>query len=276
MSNPTEFISIDPAGRRLALTRSGVGTPTVVLETGLGAESDEWEPVQREVAQFTQVCRYDRANRGQSDPAPKPRSAQDAVNDLHMLLVTAKVPAPYVLVGHSLGGIIVRLYAHQNPGEVAGLVLVDSAHEDQFALMSPHFPAPFPGEPDSLTQLRAFWTAGWSDPNRNGEGVDFLATRTQAQTIGSLGDTPMLMLTGADWIKQAPPGSEDGARLQARWEGLQSEIMQLSSHAQQILVKSSGHFIQREQPEVIVAAIRQMVEQVRGQATGAMQSPNQL
>src|SRR6476620_3334780 len=92
MSNPTEFISIDPAGRRLALTRNGVGAPTVVLETGLGAESDEWEPVQREVAQFTQVCRYDRANRGQSDPAPKPRSAHDCVEDLRALLSAPKLP----------------------------------------------------------------------------------------------------------------------------------------------------------------------------------------
>jgi hypothetical protein len=131
--------------------------------------------------------------------------------------------------------------------------------------MSPHFPAPFPGEPESLTQLRDFWSTGWRDPNRNGEGVDFLATRTQAQTIGSLGDMPMLVLTAAEMIKQAPPGSEDAARLQARWEGLHHEIMRLSSQAQQIPVKSSGHFIQREQPEVIVAAIRQMVEQVRSQ-----------
>src|SRR5690348_14927597 len=128
MTNSTEYIAVDPAGRRLALTRSGAGAPTVILETGLGAESAEWEPVQRAVAQFTQVCRYDRANRGQSDPAPKPRSAQDAVNDLHTLLSATNVPAPYVLVGHSLGGIIVRLYAHRYPGEVAGLVLVDSAH----------------------------------------------------------------------------------------------------------------------------------------------------
>jgi pimeloyl-ACP methyl ester carboxylesterase len=274
MSNPTEFIAIDAAGRRLALTRRGEGSPTVVLETGLGAESDEWEPVQRAVAQFTQVCRYDRANRGQSDPAPKPRSAQDAVNDLHTLLGAAHVPAPYVLVGHSLGGIIVRLYAHQYPGAVAGLVLVDPAHEDQFARMSPHFPPPFPGEPEALAQLRAFWTSGWRDPHRNGEGIDFLATRTQAQTIGSLGDLPLLILTGADWIRQAPPGNEAAARLQARWEGLQREIMHLSTHAEQILVKNSGHFIQREQPEVIVAAIRQMVAQVRGPDAGPMPLPD--
>ncbi len=119
MANTTELIPVDASGRRLALTRGGVGVPTVVLETGLGAESDEWESVQREVELFTQVCRYDRANRGRSDPAPKPRSAEDAVSDLRALLLAAAIPAPYVLVGHSLGGIIVRLYAHHYPREVA-------------------------------------------------------------------------------------------------------------------------------------------------------------
>jgi pimeloyl-ACP methyl ester carboxylesterase len=275
MSNPTESITVGPSGRRLALTRSGAGAPVVVLETGLGAESDEWEPVQREVAQFTEVCRYDRANRGQSDPAPKPRSAQGAVDDLHALLSAAQVPAPYVLVGHSLGGIIVRLYAHQYPSEVAGLVLIDPSHEDQFARMSRYLPPPFPGEPETLIQFRDFWTTGWRDPDQNGEGFDFLATRTQAQAIGSLGAIPMLVLTAAEWIKQAPPGNEGAPRMQAQWEGLHHEIMQLSSRAQQIPVKSSGHFIQREQPDIIVAAIRQMVEQVRGQGAGTTPAPDQ-
>jgi pimeloyl-ACP methyl ester carboxylesterase len=271
MSNTTELIAVDASGRRLALTRGGVGTPMVVLETGLGAESAEWERVQREVEQFTHVFRYDRANRGQSDAAPKPRSAEDAVSDLHALLIAAKLPAPYVLVGHSLGGIIVRLYAHHYPSEVAGLVLVDPAHEDQFERMSPLIPAPFPGEPEELTWFRDFWNSGWRDPNRNDEGIDFLATRTQAQAIGSLGDLPLLMLTaGSEFIKHAPPGNRDAARMQELWGKLQGEIMQLSSDVRQTLVKSSGHFIQREQPEVIVAAIRQIVEKVRGQSPDVM------
>ena len=276
MSSTTEFISVDATGRRLALTRGGVGAPTVVLETGLGAESDEWERVQREVEQFTQVCRYDRANRGKSDPAPKPRSAQDAVSDLHTLLSAANLPAPYVLVGHSLGGIIVRLYAHRYPAEVAGLVLVDSAHEDQFEQISPLIPAPFPGAPEALTSFRAFWNSGWRDPQRNGEGIDFLATRAQAQAIGSLGDLPLLMLTaGSEFLKHTPPGNADAARMQARWGELQREILHLSSDAQQILVRDSGHFIQREQPEVIIAAIRQMVEKVRGQTSDTRRLLNQ-
>jgi len=271
MSNTTELITVDASGRRLALTRGGVGAPTVVLETGLGAESDEWETVQREVERFTHVCRYDRANRGRSDPAPKPRSAQDAVGDLHALIIAAKLPAPYVLVGHSLGGIIVRLYAHHYPREVAGLVLVDSAHEDQFERMSPLIPTPFPGEPEELTSFRDFWNSGWRDPNRNAEGIDFLATRAQAQAIGSLGDLPLVMLTaGSEFIKHTPPGNADAARMQELWGKLQGELMQLSSNVRQILLKRSGHFIQREQPELIVAAIRQMVEQLRGQNPGVM------
>lgn len=89
---------------------SGRGVPTVVLETGLGAESDAWLPVQRDVEQFSRVCRYDRAGRGGSDPASPPRSAGDMVRDLHALLSEAGIPGPYILVGHSFGGLLVRLY----------------------------------------------------------------------------------------------------------------------------------------------------------------------
>jgi hypothetical protein len=84
-----DLVPIDSHGRRLALTCRGIGAPTVVLETGLGAESEEWEAVQQEVETVTATCRYDRANRGHSDPAPKPRSAGDFVSDLHALLLAA-------------------------------------------------------------------------------------------------------------------------------------------------------------------------------------------
>src|SRR5262249_8865511 len=131
-------------------------------------------------------------------------------------------------------------------------------------------PARFPGEPESLTSFRDFWNSGWRDPNRNDEGIDFLATRAQAQTIGSLGDIPLLILTAGSHINEAPPGNADAARLQSVWEERHREIMHQSSDAQQILVKTSRHFVQREQPEVIVAAIRQMAEKVRDQNPGAL------
>lgn len=224
----------------------------------MGAESEEWEPVFQEVKRFTSVCRYDRANRGRSDPAPKPRSAQDFVADLYSLLVAAAIPRPLVLVGHSLGGLIVRLYAYQYPQDVAGLVLVDPMHEDQFDRIGPRIPAPFPGGPAALTQLHSFWTTDWRDPAKNQEGVDFPASQAQAHRIDNLGAIPILVLTSGAFLREAPP--EPAAQLQMLWQEMHRELMQQSSNATQLLVETSGHFIQREQPEVIVAAIRQMLE----------------
>jgi len=236
----------------------------VVLETGLGAESEEWEAVQRDVEIFTATCRYDRANRGHSDLAPKPRSVGDFVIDLHALLVAAAIPRPYVLVGHSLGGLIVRLYAHQYPHDVAGLVLVDPMHEDQFERIGPLLPAAFPGEPEALTEFRSFWTTDWRDPTKNQEGVDFPACQAQAHTIGSLGDIPLLVLTAGNFLQFGPPGNPGAARMHRMWLAMHRELMQQSSNAQQIVVETSGHFVQREQPEIVVDAIRQMVMTING------------
>lgn len=264
MQDVPELVPVDTAGRRLALTRRATGTPTVVLETGLGAESDEWEAVQREVEKVTATCRYDRANRGASDPAPPPRSARDLVIDLHTLLVTARVPPPYVLVGHSLGGLIVRLYAHQYPDDVAGLVLVDPMHEDQFERIGPLIPPAFPGEPDGLTQFRRFWTSEWQDPTKNRDGVDYRASQAQAREIGSLGDLPLLVLTAGSFLRDLPPGAPGAARMQELWREMHGELMRQSRNAQQILVETSGHFLQRERPEIVVGAILQMLGTISG------------
>ena len=265
MHHVEESVKVDTSGRQLALTRAGSGGPAVVLENGLGVEAEEWEAIFQEVKQWTSVCRYDRANRGHSDPAPKPRSAQDFVADLHSLLVTAAIPRPVVLVGHSLGGLIVRLYTHQYPQDVAGLVLVDPMHEDQFDRIGPLFHPPFPGEPRALTQSRSFAIIDWRDPAKNEEGVDLLASQAQAHAIDSLGDIPLLVLTSGVFLREAPPepaAQQVAARLQTLWQEMHRELMQQSSQGTHILVKTSGHFIQREQPEIISAAIRQMLETV--------------
>ncbi|HWZ18995.1 MAG TPA: alpha/beta hydrolase, partial [Ktedonobacteraceae bacterium] len=125
---------IDVGGYRLHLYCTGAvypGSPTVILEAGLGGTSLEWSKVQPGVASFTHVCSYDRAGHGWSDMGPLPRTDKRIVTELHTLLARAGVPGPYVLVGHSSGGLIMRLYASTYLEQVAGLVLVDSAHEDQ-------------------------------------------------------------------------------------------------------------------------------------------------
>jgi pimeloyl-ACP methyl ester carboxylesterase len=137
-------------------------------------------------------------------------------------------------------------------------------HEDQFERIAPLIPKPFPGEPDALTQFRRFWTEEWRDPTKNPEGVDFGANQTQAHEIDSLGDIPLLVLTASDFLRLAPPGEPSAVRMHELWQGLHRELLQQSSNAQQIMVQTSGHFVQREQPDVVVAAIRQVVEMISG------------
>lgn len=256
---------IDVGGRSLAFVHSGSGSPTVVLESGLGAESAWYEPVQKAVSQFTAIIRFDRAGKGSSDPAPTPRTSHDMAADLHALLANAAIPEPYVLVGQSVGGLNVRAYASRYPEEVAGMVLVDSMHEDQFVTLGPMLPPPFPGEPAELTDLRQFWTVDWADPAKNAEGIDFVASRAQGHAVTSLGDLPLVVLT-ADYenareLSAAP--AEFRRAWAGRWWALQSSLAALSTASTHTLVSGSGHFIQRDAPDAVVAAIREIVAAIR-------------
>lgn len=123
------LLEVEP-GRRLNLYCVGSGSPTVIFEAGMGVEAGTWGLVQPGIAQHTRACSYERAGLGFSDPANRPGTAANAVDDLHRLLATAGVKPPYVLVGHSYGGMIVRLYADLHPKDVVGMVLVDTAKED--------------------------------------------------------------------------------------------------------------------------------------------------
>jgi len=257
--HPEQTRLVAVPGRRLALTVSGAGGPTVVLETGLEAPSEAWQPVQEAVAGVTRVVRFDRAGRGQSDPAPTPRTCDDMVADLRALLRAADIPPPYVLVGNSLGGMNARLYAHRHPDEVVGLVLVDAAHQDQFARIGGAMP---PAEvlPEAARGFHAFWAGGgWRDPANNREGVDFVASGAQLREISTLGELPMTVLVSGAFLQQG--GHSPGARqLHALWVELQRELAGLSAAAELRVLEASGHFIQQDQPGVVADAIRDVIE----------------
>jgi pimeloyl-ACP methyl ester carboxylesterase len=122
---------VDVGGYRMHIYCLGSGSPTVILDAGLGDFSPIWDLVQPRVAQSVRVCAYDRAGLGWSERGPHPRTVQNIVGELHTLLAEAAIEGPYVLVGHSMGGLYVRAYALQYPDEVAGVVLVDAPHEEQ-------------------------------------------------------------------------------------------------------------------------------------------------
>ncbi len=264
----------------------GQGSPTVVLEAGLDTDgSQTWTPIQSQIAETTRVCSYDRAGILWSEPRAEPRDANRAADELQRLLRAAGETPPYVLVGHSLGGLLVRVYAHRFPAEVAGVVLVDGSHPRQFE----RYPEPVRQmlarvdsmRPSRLTARLAFTfgvarlrTPAPKAPPRAflwrsipygyyGEVAARDAMSAQAEEAGSLGDRPLVVLTAG---KASPmPGVSDSvlAEFYDTWVALQTELAALSTNSIHRVVEGSSHYIHEDSPDAVVEAIGQVVESVR-------------
>ena len=128
---PARGEMVDVGDHKLHINCQGEGSPTVVVDAGNGDFSLGWSLVQPQVALHTRICTYDRAGYGWSESGPNPRDGKQVVSELHMLLVNAGIQPPFILVGHSIGGYHVRLFADSYPEEVVGMVLVDAGHEEQ-------------------------------------------------------------------------------------------------------------------------------------------------
>ncbi len=176
---------VDIGGYSLAIRCMGHGAPAVVIDAGLGDGLNTWTRTQARVATFTQVCVYDRAEVGQSEPGPVPRTSPQMVAELRALLQNAHIEGPYVLVGHSFGGLNAQLFAMQYPHDVAGLVLVD------------------PSFPDMLTRLAGVLSDTWlplwnSQFQSDAEGMthaDFAASCAAVAAAGTLPDVPLIVLS---------------------------------------------------------------------------------
>jgi pimeloyl-ACP methyl ester carboxylesterase len=251
-------------GREIYLSCVGSGSPTVILESGSNDSAAPWFAIESAVAPFTRVCSYDRANTvaSASDPTPMPRTGHDVVNDLHEVMAAAGVPGPYVFVGHSFGGLFARLYASTYPEEVAGMVLVDASHEDQFArfesLVTPEQWAAFE---QMLAQLPDF------------EGIEFdtiFSEVREAQADAPLQPMPLFVLTagqGAD-PSTTPPGFPQET-FDQMWQELQADLAELVPDARHVVAEQSGHYIHQSQPDLVVEAIQQVTEAVRDPSTWA-------
>ena len=245
---------VDVGGCRLFLNCSGAAreaTPVVVLDAGHGNTSAAWNLVQPEVGHFARVCSYDRAGTGKSDAAPKPRTSQNIVRDLHTLLANAGITAPYVLVGHSFGGLNARLFASQYPKEVTGMVLVDSSHEDEDDRTLALVP------PELLRQARPEDMVMTSR-----EGVDLRKSFAQARAADWHSDIPLIVLT-----RGRPYRPEDyrvpalAPQLEQLHMELQKDLARRSSKGRQIIAARSGQDIPHDQPALVAEAIRRVVEE---------------
>jgi len=267
---------MDVGGYRLHINCTGEGSPTVVIESGWGDFSAAWGWVQPEGARTTRVCTYDRAGMGWSESSPQPRTAREFAKELHTLLAKANEPGPYVLVGHSLGGYTLLVYAHDYPAEVSGLVLIDAQDLPASDGAAPK-PAPKPGR-NSLPSLMARigvvrLLAGPLDAIKNlpdgdkqaytayavaprsaqtflDEGMGMSEGGAQARAVTTLGALPLIVLSR-------------GKDQDAKHTAAQADLLQLSTNSQQFFADQSGHSIHIDQPEAAVAAIVKMVELVR-------------
>ena len=255
---------VDIGGRRLFIHCVGQGSPVVIMDTGTPGDASNLAVLLPDLQQLTRTCVYDRAGLGASDAGEGATTSQQIVDDLHTLLSKANVTGPYVLVGWSFGGMNMRLYAHEYPDEVLGVVLLDSSHPDQFARFLKALPPASSSESPTVQDLRAAWAHNTLPSQFNFEGVDWAASSDQVRAARSLGAVPLVVITaGVDSWPDFPPA--EAAALHEAWQSLQRELVQLSSHSQHIIAAESSHCIHCSQPRLVIDAISEIVKTARSQ-----------
>jgi pimeloyl-ACP methyl ester carboxylesterase len=265
---PHDFESLDLGDRALRYICCGTGTPTVIVDQGQGISIEQgfkrsiaagWAKVFTEIQKTTRICMHDRAGLGSSDRPITSRTSVDMINDWRSVLRGARLAPPYVLVGHSIGGFNVRVFADKFPDEVLGMVLVDSSHPAQWARFSELLPPEFPGEPVMLRLLRH-----GPDPDSTPERIDFRACAVQVLTTATLGLKPLIVLSQSPRALQ-PPGLplEIQDNVRHVWAELQSSLLSLSGNSSQIIANHAGHNIQLEEPQIVIDAILSVLHQAR-------------
>lgn len=238
----------------------GTGSPTIIIETGLGGQSVEsvfaapdpsgWAIVVPEVSRETRVCVYDRAGVGISDSVSMERTSADIVSDLERLLENAGISPPYVLVGHSFGGMNSLVFADHHPNAVEGMVLIDATPPDLWNRWQQALPPPSTDERPELASLRSP-----PDLSQSPEWVDLTAVADEVRTVESLGDLPLKVLTTREDYDD-PNFPDDLERLLRPVQfQLQRQFLDLSSNAEFFIAPSAGHNIHVDDPQLVVSVI---------------------
>jgi pimeloyl-ACP methyl ester carboxylesterase len=243
--DPGHLIEVN--GHRLYFKCLGAGEPTLLLEAGYGSDHHSWDVIEPELARTTRTCEYDRAGLGFSGAErPKPRGPLEQLDDLEDLLDGARIEPPYVVVGHSYGGILAWLFARQHRDDVDGLVLLDSSHPQQqrrFLAIVPR-----PSQPEQVSP----------------ENVRLSTVPKAVGPLGSIEDTRLIVITAGQEDTGGLP-KRLAARVVRTWRELQDDYAGRSTESVHVLARYSPHSIQSNlgQPELVVAAIREVVVAAR-------------
>lgn len=287
LSNPSPVPLIDrhvavEGARRLHIRCGGTGTPTVVLNAGLGGDADSWRAVQHRIARFTRVCSWDRPGFGTSDESGAPLDAAYTTSQLEKLLSAAGVRPPYVIVGHSYGGFEAVLFAHRNKNTTRALVLLDPSypHLDRIFLkaapsvgrvykedvkrridVSRKCLAPTgankggcAGPPDSDPARRASFHRSRLSIYENWE-----ASSVQVEGVKTLRRLPLFVLTAGKYSPSEGEDPADQPKAVAAWTAMHRKYARLSRAGVQRTVPEAGHMIQDDRPDVVVATIEEAI-----------------
>jgi pimeloyl-ACP methyl ester carboxylesterase len=251
---------VDVGGHGLDVVQVGGGSPAVVFETGLADSLDAWAPIWPAIGQYTTAIAYSRAGLGRSESGPSNHSARAEVEELHALLHHLSAHPPYVLVGRSYGGLLVRLYISLYPADVVGVVIVDGTHEQQverYGILDRAYPA----------QFRAFFDSVLAGLP-SGTAADEIRETMRIQAAGTvagltpLPDIPIAVLTS---MRVDPTSRYVNATARGHevWRALHDEWFHRSTNGIHIETARSGHAIQSDEPALVIDAIRFVLDQAR-------------
>ena len=246
----------------------GTGRPTIVIDTGVGETYESWETVIETIGRQTRVCAYDRAGYGRSEPGPMPRDSQRAADELHLLLARSGEDGPFLLVGHSLGGLNMQVYANSYPDEVASLVLLDPTPlawmtGESFPELRDLF------NQESLAQREAVEAVkASSDPEANGivafmeatssEFEEFFGqTADEVAAIDSFGELPLIVIGATE---PDPRFGNDGPAFRQFWNDESQALALMSASGQFILAEGSSHHIHLDAPQLVIDAIFELMQ----------------
>jgi pimeloyl-ACP methyl ester carboxylesterase len=259
ITTPKTEKMVDVGGRNLHSCVYGKGSPTVVLVSGFGAPKAYWNPVVPDLAAQTTVLTYDRAGIGKSEIGELPTHGKQAATDLHALLDKLNLPKPYIVVGHSYGGSVVRLFASMYPDDVGGIILEDSQQEgvleEQRKIL----------KGKDLEQLEEMVAKFAAPDNPKTEGDFRNVTTEQVKNSGPLPQVPFVVLTAGDRSKGMPPIFSEEARKKMLELGMemQKKLVALVPGGKHIIINDVGHNIHLEKPEALIKPVIEMIEEVR-------------